>query len=128
MGKFIMPITAYLYSNCSTCKKALQWLKKQNVHFEVKEITQTRPSLAELQRMQAYLGGDVKKLFNTSGLVYRELKLSERLPKMPLNDALMLLEQNGMLIKRPFLIGDHFGLVGFNEKQWEEKFARIMVK
>ena len=115
-----MPITLYLYSKCSTCQAAANFLTKQNTLFTKKEITLTPPSIQELQQMLGYLGNDLKKLFNSSGLLYKELKLKEKLPSLTLDEALLLLSQNGMLVKRPFLIGDAFGLVGFNEKKWSE--------
>jgi Spx/MgsR family transcriptional regulator len=101
----------------------LLFLKKQRVAFVEKEITKTPPSIAELQQMLQYKKGRLKALFNTSGQLYRDLKLNEKLDKMPLEEALNLLSQNGMLVKRPFLIGDNFGLTGFNEAEWSKCFA-----
>lgn len=118
-----MLIAVYVYGRCSTCKKALQFLKNRNVQVKIIEITQTPPSLAQLKHMLEHLGGDIKKLFNTSGLAYRELRLADRLTDMTVDEALTLLTQNGMLVKRPFLIGHDFGLVGFNEKRWSEIFV-----
>lgn len=111
----------YLYSKCSTCQKALRFLEKQHLKgLTVKEITKEPPSLDELQRMLKYQGGNLKKLFNTSGQLYRELNLSEKLKDMPLEGALKLLTQHGMLVKRPFLIGNDFGITGFNETTWKK--------
>lgn len=110
----------YAYKKCSTCKKALLFLEKRGVVFTEKEITKQPPSLEELQQMLKYQKGQVRKLFNTSGLLYKEMQLKDRLESMPLNEALALLNQHGMLVKRPFVIGKHFGLIGFNEKAWEQ--------
>lgn len=110
----------YLYKSCSTCQKALRFLKQNQIVCETKEITTTPPSVEELKQMLKYVGGDIRKLFNTSGLLYRELQLSHKLKEMPLDQALQLLNQNGMLVKRPFFIGSNFGFVGFQEAQWQQ--------
>ncbi len=111
----------YTYKNCSTCKKATKWLRDHDITFEELPIRTQPPSLAELGEMLGYYADDVRKLFNTSGGDYRELDLKTRLPKLTESEALELLSQNGNLIKRPFLLGDGFGLVGFKEKDWEAK-------
>ncbi|HEV8052719.1 MAG TPA: Spx/MgsR family RNA polymerase-binding regulatory protein [Parachlamydiaceae bacterium] len=108
----------YVYGKCSTCKNALQFLKQRGAKYTFKEITTEPPSLAELRQMLKYQNGNLKKLFNTSGLLYKEMQLSTKLEHMPLEEALDLLNQHGMLVKRPFLLGDHFGLTGFNETAW----------
>lgn len=108
----------YVYSKCSTCKDALRFLKDKGVKVEIKEITETPPSLDELTAMLNYQDDNLKKLFNTSGNLYREMQLSEKLDKMSLQDALKLLNTHGMLVKRPFLLGKKFGLVGFNKTEW----------
>ena len=118
-----MSLVVYVYSKCSTCQKALRFLEANQVAFEKKEIKETPPSLTELQAMLKYVKGDVKKLFNTSGLVYRELKLSEKLPTLSLDAALQLLSQDGMLVKRPFVLGDNKGLVGFHEAKWQSELC-----
>lgn len=107
----------YIYKKCSTCQKALQFLKMNRVTFESREITETPPSLEDLYAMLTY-AGDVKKLFNTSGLLYKELKLSQKLSTMPLEEALNLLTHNGMLVKRPFLLTKTFGLLGFHAQRY----------
>jgi arsenate reductase (glutaredoxin) len=111
----------YVYSKCSTCQKALNFLAKNKVSFVRKEITDTPPSIQELQTMLKYTNGNLKKLFNTSGQLYRELDLSQKLKEMSLAEALTLLSQHGMLVKRPFLLGDNFGLTGFDEVEWSKK-------
>jgi arsenate reductase (glutaredoxin) len=112
----------YVYNKCSTCRNAIRFLEKRNVQFVRKEISETPPSVSELQIMLKYLGGNLKKLFNTSGLLYREMQLSEKLKNMSQSDSILLLSQQGMLVKRPFLIKDGFGLVGFNEAEWSKHF------
>lgn len=113
----------YLYEKCSTCKQALLFLKQHGATFTVKEITTTPPSILELKQMLRYQNGNLKKLFNTSGLLYKEMQLSEKLKEMSENEALLLLSQHGMLVKRPFLLADHFGLTGFNQNTWSQKLA-----
>lgn len=107
----------YSYSKCTTCKKALYFLNAHKISFTHKEIT-TAPSLLELETMLKYYDGNIKKLFNISGQLYRELNLSEKLPHMSSEQALKLLNENGMLVKRPFFLGEDFGLVGFKEDEW----------
>jgi len=110
----------YVYGKCSTCKQALLFLKKHKAIYTVKEITDTPPSISELKQMLKYQNGNLKKLFNTSGLLYKEMQLSEKLENMPLGEALTLLNQHGMLVKRPFLLGKNFGLIGFKETEWSK--------
>jgi len=114
-------ITVYVYGKCSNCKQALLFLEKKKISFEKKEITETPPSLSELRAMVEYLSSDVRKLFNTSGILYREMELAKKLPALSLEEAFALLRSNGMLVKRPFLLGSDFGFVGFSEKMWEAK-------
>lgn len=113
----------YIYSKCSTCKKAMEFLKTRvkPSSVDVKEITDTPPTIEELKTMLKHVGGDIKKLFNTSGILYREMRMSDKLKAMSEKEALSLLHSNGMLVKRPFLLGKDFGLVGYREKAWDEK-------
>lgn len=115
-------VTVYIYSKCSTCQKAVHFLKQRNVRFSCKEITETPPTISELEKMLKYAQGNLKKLFNTSGQLYREMQLNEKLKTMSKKDALTLLSQHGMLVKRPFLIGETCGLTGFNEIEWSNNF------
>lgn len=115
----------YEYANCSTCKKALKFLDARKIKYEKIAITETPPSLLELKKMLAYLKGDIRKLFNTSGLAYREMKLGEKLPSMSEADALKLLAANGKLIKRPFVLTANQGLVGFKQEKWEEDWKKF---
>lgn len=111
----------YVYGKCSTCKAALLFLKERGVAFTEKEITKEPPSISELQLMLNYQKGNLKKLFNTSGLLYKEMQLKETLQDLNVNEVFTLLNQHGMLVKRPFLLGDDFGLLGFKETEWSEK-------
>lgn len=99
----------------------MQFLEKMHVNVTKKEITETPPTLDELKAMLSYQGGHLKKLFNTSGNLYRELHLNEKFDSLTLSDALKMLSQHGMLIKRPFLLGEGFGLLGFKENEWVER-------
>lgn len=110
----------YEYSGCSTCKKALKFLDTKKIPYEKVDITTQPPSKSELQAMLKFLEGDLKRLFNTSGQVYREMKISEKLPKMSENEALQLLASNGRLVKRPFVLASNWGTVGFKEEEWKK--------
>lgn len=114
-----MAYTVYVYSKCSTCQQALRFLEHHQIVFKSKEIVQTPPSLEELHRMLKFKDGDIKKLFNTSGMLYKELGLSQKLSTLSLEEALHLLASQGMLVKRPFLIGEELGLLGFHEQKWK---------
>ncbi len=114
----------YIYSKCSTCQNALTFLRQKNIQFISREITKTPPTLPELQTMLKYLNGNLKKLFNTSGLLYREMQLTEKLKHLSEVEALTLLTQHGMLVKRPFLLGSDFGMTGFHEDVWSEKMGK----
>jgi arsenate reductase len=114
----------YEYKNCSTCQKALKFLDKKGVEYKRVPIVEQPPSKAELRQMLAYLkagGGTFKNLFNTSGLMYRELGISEKLKAgMSEDEAVDLLAKNGKLIKRPFALTDKAGVVGFREDEWKK--------
>jgi arsenate reductase len=112
-------LKVYEYANCSTCKKALKYLETMKVAFEAIPIVEQPPTVAELKKMLAFYDGKIGKLFNTSGLVYREMKLGERLPKMTVVEALTLLSKNGKLVKRPFALSAKAGRVGFKETEWK---------
>lgn len=117
-------LTAYVYRKCSTCRDALKWLDARGIPYEEKAIRETPPSQAELRAALTMTGGDVRKLFNTSGIDYRALGLKDKLSSMPQDEALALLSQNGNLVKRPFLIGPHIALTGFKPELWEKSLAR----
>ena len=109
-------LKVYTYAKCSTCRKAVKFLRDRQVPFTEAPIRETPPSLAELKSMLE--GRGVKALFNTSGLDYKALGLSSKLPEMPEAEALSLLAKNGNLVKRPFAIGKDVRLVGFDEEVW----------
>ena len=110
----------YAYQGCSTCKNALKWLKGNGVAHEFVAIRETPPKVAELKAMLAARGGDLRSLFNTSGMDYRALGMKDKLPGMEVADALQLLSENGNLVKRPFAIDSKAGvhLVGFKVDEW----------
>lgn len=109
----------YTYRNCDTCRKASKWLDAHGLRYEEIAIRETPPTPAELRTMLAALGGELRRLCNTSGRDYRELKLGEKLSGMSEADALRLLAGNGNLVKRPFLLGPKgVALVGFAEPAW----------
>lgn len=114
----------YQYPKCSTCRKALAWLKSNGVAFEAIDIVTAPPSVATLQRVLAKSGLPVKKLFNTSGEVYRQEGYKERLEKMTEAEALAALAANGKLIKRPLLLDTNFALVGFDEAAYASKLGK----
>ena len=107
----------YTYKNCSTCRKATKWLNEQNIAFEEIPIRDNPPSVAELRSMLDHVG-DLKKLFNTSGMDYRSLGMKDKLPTLSEDEALELLASNGNLIKRPFLLTADKGATGFKEDVW----------
>lgn len=113
-------ITVYIYQKCSTCRDALKWLEAHDVAHRVKAIRETPPSVAELRTALDLLGGDVRKLFNTSGMDYRALGMKEKLPAMSIAAAIELLSRNGNLVKRPFVIGDGKALAGFKPEAWKQ--------
>jgi arsenate reductase len=115
-------VRIYEYSKCSTCRNALKFLDRHNVSYEKVPIVDTPPTKAELRKMLAALGGNVKKLFNTSGEVYREMKIGAKLDSMSESEALDLLATNGKLVKRPFVLFGDSGLVGFKEEDWKKVF------
>jgi len=105
---------------CDTCRKAVKWLRENNIPFEEIPIREQPPTLPELRLALKYANGEIRKLFNTSGQDYRALKLSETLPAMPESEALALLASNGNLIKRPFLIKGDLAMTGFDEARWSD--------
>ena len=118
-------IKIYTLSNCSTCRDATKWLRAHRVDFEERAIRETPPSLTELRTMLAAYDGQVRRLFNTSGMEYRAQGLAEKLPTLSEAEALRLLASNGSLVKRPFVIGDGVAVVGFDEDVWR---ARVLKK
>ena len=119
-----MSIKVYAYKNCDTCRKAAKWLVAQGVAFKEVPIREMPPTVAELKKMLKAMGGDVRKLFNTSGVDYKALNLKDKLPGMSEAEALELLASNGNLVKRPFVLGDGVATVGFKEEAWAEMFGK----
>lgn len=111
-------ITVYTLAQCSTCRDATRWLRAHGIQFVEKPIRETPPTPAELRAMLAHQRGELRRLFNSSGLEYRALGLKDKLPAMSEAEALALLAGNGSLVKRPFLLGPKTGLVGFDEARW----------
>ena len=109
----------YQYPKCSTCRKAIKFLNEKEIAFDVFDISQQQPSMAELKQM-LISQGEIKKLFNISGMQYRELDMKNKLPTLTEDKALAILNNNGMLIKRPFLVGEGVALLGFKESIWQE--------
>ncbi len=106
------------YPKCSTCRKAQKWLDENGVAYEVRHIKDERPTAEELRAWRQRSGLPLRKLFNTSGQQYKALNLKDRLPAMSEEEQLALLASDGMLVKRPILVGDGFVLVGFREDAW----------
>ena len=108
------------YPKCTTCQKAKKWLDDNKIEYELRDIKENNPSLEELTAWFKMSGLPLKRFFNTSGLLYKSLELKDKLPAMSEDDQLMLLATDGMLVKRPLVIGDDFVLVGFKEGEWSE--------
>lgn len=110
----------YCYSRCSTCKKALKWLDEKGIDYELIDIKENNPDEAELREFHKKSGLPLKRFFNTSGMIYRDMELSKKLPGMSEDEQFALLASDGMIVKRPLLITDKTVLTGFKEKEWEE--------
>lgn len=117
-------LTFLCYPKCTTCQRAQKWLDGNGLPYELRDIKLERPTLEELTAWHRQSGLPLKKLFNTSGLLYKSLDLKNKLPTMTEDEMLRLLSTDGMLVKRPLLIGDGFVLVGFREAEWGERTAR----
>ena len=109
------------YPRCTTCQKAVKWLEEHGKTFTYRNIKDENPDLEELRQWHKISGLPLKKFFNTSGLQYKALGLKDKLPTMSEEEQLALLASDGMLVKRPMLVGDGFVLVGFKEADWAEK-------
>ncbi len=107
------------YPKCTTCKNAKKWLDDNKIEYELRDIKLNNPTLEELTEWHNKSGLPLKKLFNTSGLLYKSLELKTKLPTMTEDEMLKLLATDGMLVKRPILVGDDFVLVGFKEAEWK---------
>lgn len=112
-------MTFVCYPKCSTCKKARAWLEANGLSFEERDIKTVNPTAEELRDWYQRSGLPLKRFFNTSGQLYRAMELSKKLPEMSEEEQLALLATDGMLVKRPLLVGEDTVLVGFREKEWE---------
>ena len=111
------------YPKCSTCQKAKKWLDAQEISYTERHIVEEKPTYEELKKWQARSGLPIKKFFNTSGMLYKEMQLKDKLPQMSEDEQLKLLATNGMLVKRPVIVDGDTVLTGFREKEWEEKLC-----
>ena len=111
------------YQKCTTCQKARKWLDDRGVQYKVREINIDNPTYDELKKWLSASGFQVKKLFNTSGLLYKSMNLKDRLADMSEDECLKLLATNGMLVKRPILAGKGIVLIGFKEAEWESAIS-----
>ena len=114
-------LKVYCYSRCTTCKKALEWLKNNGIEHEVIDIKADHPDKETLRDYYNTSGLPLKRFFNTSGIQYREMELSKKLAGMSEEEQLSLLATDGMLVKRPLVVGDGFVLTGFREEEWAAK-------
>ena len=111
----------YCYPRRTTCKKAVKWLEENGINYEYKHIVEETPSKEDIKKYYKESGLPLKRFFNTSGNVYKELNLKEKLAEMSEDEQFELLASNGMVLKRPLLVGKDFVLVGFKEAEWAEK-------
>lgn len=110
------------YPKCTTCKKAKKWLDDHGVEYAERHIVEQNPTYEELKEWHAKSGLPLKRFFNTSGLLYKEMQLKDKLPEMSEEEQLELLATNGMLVKRPIVVDENSVLVGFKEAEWMSKF------
>ena len=113
------------YPKCSTCQKAKKWLDEHEVEYTERHIAENNPSYEELKEWYQKSGLPLKKFFNTSGLLYKEMQLKDKLPSMSEEEQLRLLATNGMLVKRPLAVTEKAVLLGFREAEWKEKLEQI---
>ena len=111
------------YSKCSTCQKAKKWLDEQDIKYTERHIVDNNPSYEELKEWYNKSGLPLKRFFNTSGLLYKEMQLKDKLPTMNEEEQLKLLATNGMLVKRPLVVNGDMVLIGFKEAEWAEKLS-----
>ena len=112
------------YHKCTTCQKAQKWLDDNKIEYELRDIKLDNPTLAELTEWHKKSGFPLKKFFNTSGLLYKSLDLKNKLPTMSEDEMLKLLATDGMLVKRPLLVGEDFVFVGFKEAEWSATLGK----
>ena len=114
-------MTFICYPKCTTCQKAQKWLDENGISYTFRDIKMENPTYEELSMWHQRSGLPLKKFYNTSGLLYKSMGLKDKLPEMSEDEMLKLLAADGMLVKRPLLIGEDFALPGFKVKEWEEK-------
>jgi arsenate reductase (glutaredoxin) len=119
MNRDAMKLKIYEYKNCGTCRKALKYLDEKGINYTAIPIREQPPTKAELKKMLQVYGGQIRKLFNTSGQDYKRLNLKDQLAAMSEEAAIDLLASNGNLVKRPFVMTERGGWVGFDEEEWE---------
>ena len=117
-------MTFVCYPKCTTCQKAKKWLDENGISYELRDIKTESPSAQELEQWYRRSGLPLKKFFNTSGLLYKSMELKDKLPGMTEEEMLHLLATDGMLVKRPLLMGEETVLVGFNEAEWAQRLAK----
>ena len=120
-----MSLRVFAYKNCDTCRKALKFLAERKIAHEVIAIREQPPTVEDLRAMLGHVGGDLGRLFNTSGGDYKAMKMKERLPKLSVDEALALLAGNGNLVKRPVALTPNAGVIGFKPQEWERFVAAL---
>ncbi len=113
-------VKIYCYSKCTTCKKALKWMEEKKIDYTLIDIKEDHPNEKTLRQLHKKSGLPLRRFFNTSGQLYREMELSKKLPDMSEDEMFKLLASDGMLVKRPLLITDNTVLTGFKEADWSE--------
>lgn len=116
-----MKLTVLCYKRCSTCQKALKWLDANGIEYQERPIKEEHPTEEELRQWHKISGLPLKRFFNTSGNIYKEMGLKDKLPDMSEDEQFRLLATDGMLVKRPLVVSGDFVLTGFKEAEWEEK-------
>ena len=117
-------MTFVCYPKCTTCQKAKKWLDENGISYELRDIKTENPSAQELEQWYRRSGLPLKKFFNTSGLLYKSMELKDKLPNMTEEEMLHLLATDGMLVKRPLLVGEGTVLVGFKEAEWAQRLPK----
>ena len=120
-------LKVYCYSKCTTCKKALKWLDEHSIEYDLLDIKTDHPDEETLRKYHAMSGLPLKRFFNTNGQIYRDMELSKKLPTMSEDEQFALLSTDGMIVKRPLLVGDDFVFTGFKEAEWEEKLISCLL-
>ena len=110
---------AICYPKCSTCKKAIKWLEENGIEYTYRDIKEDNPTEEELREWHAISGKPLRKFFNTSGMIYRDMQLKDKLPNMSEDEMFKLLASDGMLVKRPFVVAGDTILLGFKESEWK---------